>query len=161
MNITILEQKIIELRGTKVLVDSDMASLYGVELATVKAALEQHKNRFPNDFAFALTPEEASQHGHPESAWAFTEHGVTMLSCLLPSERAVHMSVEVVRAFINLRRNAVNYLKINARFDEGQTKPGAVDVQLHLVYDTIEKLLDRSAAKKQWEERERIGFRKG
>lgn len=160
MNITILEQKIIELRGAKVLLDTDMAALYEVELAAIQAVLQAHKHRFPTDFAFPLTAEEAGRHGQSEGAWAFTEHGVIMLSCLLPSERAVHMSVEVVRAFINLRRNAVNFLKINARFDEGQQKPGAVDVQLHLVYDTIEKLLDRSAAQKQWEERERIGFRR-
>jgi hypothetical protein len=161
MNITILEQKIMELRGTKLLADADMAALYQVELQQVHAVLEQHKNRFPADFAFALTDEELQVTGRPPGTWAFTEQGVVMLACLLPTERAVQMSVEVVRAFINLRRNAVNYLKINARFEEGQAKPGAVDLQLHLVYDTIEKLLDRSEAKKQWEERERIGFRKG
>jgi hypothetical protein len=160
MNITILEQKIIELRGTKVLLASDMAALYEVEIADILAVLQQHQHRFPTDFAFPLSADEAARYGQPEGVWAFTEHGVTMLSCLLPSERAVQMSVEVVRAFINLRRNAVNFLKINARFDEGQQKPGTVDVQLHLVYDTIEKLLDRSAAQRQWEERERIGFRK-
>jgi ORF6N domain len=163
MNITVLEQKIVEVRGFKVLLDTDMAALYEVPIQAVTEAVTQNKKRFPPDFAFELTAEEikALPSGPHAGTWAFTEHGLTMLCSLLPSERAVQMSVDIVRAFINLRRNAVNYMQINARFDEGHVQPGSVDVQLHLVYDTIEKLLDRKLEKQKWEERERIGFRKG
>jgi hypothetical protein len=162
MNITILEQKIVELRGFKVLLDADMAALYEVPLLAVTEAVAQNKKRFPPDFAFEPTADEINKlpPGTPAGTWAFTEHGLTMLCSLLSSERAVQMSVDIVRAFINLRRNAVNYMQINARFDQGKTQPGSVDVQLHLVYDTIEKLLDRKVEKQKWEERERIGFRK-
>lgn len=162
MNITILEQKIVDVRGFKVLLDADMATLYEVPIEAIREARQQNAKRFPADFAFELSEEERK--ALPQAAagtWAFTEHGLTMLACLLPSDRAVQMSVEIVRAFINLRRNAVNYMQINARFEEGHVQPGSIDVQLHLVYDTIEKLLDRKLEKQKWEQRERIGFVKG
>jgi ORF6N domain len=163
MNITILEQKIVEVRGFKVLLDADMATLYEVPLEAIREAREQNAKRFPADFAFELTAEEikALPQAPAAGTWAFTEHGLTMLGCLLSSDRAVQMSVDIVRAFINLRRNAVNYMQINARFEQGHVQPGSIDVQLHLVYDTIEKLLDRKLEKQKWEQRERIGFVKG
>lgn len=160
MNITILEQKISDVRGHRVLLDADMASLYGVSTQEVKDAVTGNKIRFPKDFAFELTAAEATEIGTTVGAWAFTENGVAMLACLLNTERAQQMSVAIVRAFINMQRIAVNYTDITGRYPEVYPHDGGNDVQLPLIYATIEKLLDKKVEKQKWAERERIGFKK-
>ena len=92
--------------------------------------------------------------------YVFTEHGVTMLASVLKSERAVKMSIAVVRAFIELKKLASNYSEIAQQLSQLKDKIGEHDIQLSGIYDAIENLLDEKTEKKTWAERERIGFKK-
>jgi len=91
--------------------------------------------------------------------YAFTEHGVTMLASVLKSNKAVKMSIEVVRAFIALKQFAIEQNNIAVQFQEIRDRLGEHDVQLNAIYDAIENLLDEKAAARHWEDRERIGFK--
>jgi hypothetical protein len=92
--------------------------------------------------------------------YAFTEHGVTMLASVLRSEKAVNMSIAVVRAFIALKQYAVKHHDIAGQLQEIRDRLGEHDTQLNSIYDAIENLLDDKSEQKTWQERERIGFRK-
>ena len=96
--------------------------------------------------------------------FAFTEHGVTMLASILNSERAIKMNIAIVRAFIALRQIALHHKVLAEKLDqlknEMYERLGEHDAQLNAIYDAIENLLDDKAEKKNWEERERIGFKK-
>ena len=92
--------------------------------------------------------------------YAFTEHGVTMLASVLRSDKAVKMSIEVVRAFIALKQFAIEQNNIAIQFQEIKDRLGEHDVQLNAIYDAIENLLDEKAAARHWEDRERIGFKR-
>ena len=112
-----VEHRIVEARGQKVILDVDLATLYGVETRTLNQAMKRNAERFPPDFAFQLTLEEARYFVRSRSQsvtlkrgenvkyrpWAFTEHGALMASTIVNSPRAVEMSVYVVRAFVRLR----------------------------------------------------------
>lgn len=96
--------------------------------------------------------------------FAFTEHGITMLATVLKSERAVKMSVAVVRAFIELKKIAINYNEISRQLNNLKERLGEHDVQLGAIYEALENMMDEKAEEKvkkiHWEERERIGFKK-
>jgi len=92
--------------------------------------------------------------------YAFTEHGVTMLASVLKSEKAVNMSIAVVRAFIALKQYAIGRNDISGQLQEIRDRLGEHDVQLSSIYDAIENLLDEKVEQKTWQERERIGFKK-
>ncbi len=199
MELPIIQNKIYDIRGQKVMLDFDLAELYGVETKVFNQAVKRNINRFPEDFMFRLTPEEweegirsqfvtAAEKVSPgeiqdidnqvENNWsqnvtsskkhrgksylpyAFTEHGVTMLASVLKSERAVNMSIAVVRAFIALKQYAVNRKGITEQLQEIRDRLGEHDTQLNSIYDAIESLLDEKTEQKTWQERERIGFRK-
>ena len=96
--------------------------------------------------------------------YAFTEHGITMVASVLKSERAVQMSIAVVRAFIELKKVAVNYAEIAKQLEFLKDRIGEHDVQLSAIYDALENLMDENTEEKSkkidWAERERIGFEK-
>jgi len=91
--------------------------------------------------------------------YAFTEHGVTMLASVLRSEKAVKMSIAVVRAFISLKDYVIKQNAVTEQLQELRDRLGEHDVQLNSIYDAIENLLDEKEEKKNWEERPRIGFK--
>jgi hypothetical protein len=111
-----IEQAIKVVRGHRVLLDSDLARLYGVTTAALNQAVKRNAARFPPDFAFRLTQQEftvlisqsvisrAGGGGRRKLPWVFTEHGVAMLSSVLRSARAAQVNVEIMRAFVRLRR---------------------------------------------------------
>ena len=109
-----IESKILTIRGQKVMLDSDLAELYGVETRTLNQAVKRNKMRFPLEFMFRLTKEEwqnlksqiviSSWGGRRKLPLVFTEHGVTMLSSVLNSPRAIQINIQVIKAFIALRR---------------------------------------------------------
>src|SRR5437867_4317305 len=113
--VEIIEQKIYLIRGQKVMFDADLAALYAVETKVFNQAVRRNLDRFPDDFMFQLTKEEAdslrsqivtsktSRGGRRYLPYAFTEHGVSMLSAVLNSDRAVQMSILIIRAFVKLR----------------------------------------------------------
>jgi phage regulator Rha-like protein len=174
-NLLIIQEKIYELRGQKIMLDFDLAKLYSVETRVMNQAVKRNMDRFPKDFMFQLTAREwrimssqfvmTSTYKRPKKAlpFAFTEHGVTMLANVLKSKKAIKMSIAVVRAFISLKQVAMQHTDLAERLEELRKelheRIGEHDTQLAAIYDAIENLLDDKIEKKSWEERERIGYR--
>ncbi|MDA1060924.1 MAG: ORF6N domain-containing protein [bacterium] len=106
--------KIYTIRGQRVMLDEDLARIYGVETRTLNQAIQRNINRFPMEFMFQLTPEEykslisqiviSKRGGRRKRPFAFTEHGTVMLASVLRSDKAIRLNIEVVKAFVNLRR---------------------------------------------------------
>jgi ORF6N domain len=110
----LIERSILVVRGQRVLLDGDLATLYGVTTGALNQAIKRNSERFPEDFAFQLTESEfinlksqivtSRWGGRRKSPWAFTEHGVAMLSSVLRSPTAARVNIEIMRAFVRLRR---------------------------------------------------------
>jgi hypothetical protein len=156
-------QKIIFLRGEKVILDAHLAELYGVETRTLKQAVRRNMERFPEDFMFELTENEIDgevsqfvipHKGHLGGAkpFAFTETGVAMLSSVLKSPAAIEMNIAIMRAFVALRKVSLNYTEITRILAEMR---GRYDAQFEKVYKALERLIHPPA-----EPRPRIGFRR-
>jgi hypothetical protein len=175
MELTIIQQKIHEIRGHKVMLDFDLADLYEVPTKVLNQALKRNISRFPEDFMFQLTRDEynslRSQIVTLEkpgrgayskyNPYAFTEHGVTMLASILKSDKAIEMNIVVVRAFISLRQFALNYKELADQVEEIRRTVENHDEQLTKIYGAIENLMsEKEAEKEAWETRERIGFRR-
>ncbi len=157
-----IERAILLLRGEKVILDADLAALYGVATRVLVQAVKRHLGRFPPDFMFQLTAEEFARlrsQSVTSSGWggrryppyAFTEHGVAMLASVLTSPRAVQVNIEIVRAFIRLRRLLATHADLAAKLAELEQK---YDSQFDVVFQAIQQLLAPPAAP-----RRRIGFR--
>jgi phage regulator Rha-like protein len=173
MKLAIIQQKIFEIRGQSVMLDFDLAELYGVETRVLNQAIKRNADRFPKDFMFQLTQREltnlksqivtSSWGGTRKLPFAFTEHGVTMAANVLKSKKAIKMSIAVVRAFISLKQMALQHKDLAERLEELRKelheRIGEHDTQLAAIYDAIENLLDEKTEKKNWEERNRIGYR--
>jgi hypothetical protein len=165
-----LEPLIHRVRGVRVLLDSDLARLYGVRTAQLNQATKRNRGRFPADFAFRLTLAElqnlksqtvtsSSQaidsHGGPrKQPWAFTEHGALMAANILRSYRAVHMSVYVVRAFVRLREQVASDAAILKRLAEIDRTLLQHDSALRDLYQKLLPLLQPPAQPPK----RRIGF---
>lgn len=171
MEISLIQNKIYEVRGYKVMLDFDLAEIYEVETRILNQAVKRNTERFPNDFMFRLTSKEwatmSSQFvmtypkKRPKTAFpfAFTEHGVTMLASVLKSDRAVKMNIAVVRAFIALRQFAVNYDKLAREIATLKEIAGSHNKQLNQIYDVLKNMMTEKGKQKKWEEREQIGFK--
>ncbi len=152
-------------RGQRVMLDSDLASLYGVTTKRLNEQVKRNPRRFPPDFSFKLTPEEYARlrsqnatskpgRGGPRYApRAFTEHGAVMLANVLSSPRAIQMSVFVVRAFIRLREWVAGRADLATRLTALERRVGAHDSELREIIQTIRRMLERPA-----EPPKRIGF---
>lgn len=173
MNLAIIQQKIFEIRGQSVMLDFDLAELYGVETRVLNQAIKRNSDRFPKDFMFQLTRRDLANlksqivtsrwGGTRKLPFVFTEHGVTMAANVLKSKKAIKMSIAIVRAFISLKQMALQHKDLAERLEELRKelheRIGEHDTQLAAIYDAIENLLDDKAEKKNWAERERIGYR--
>ena len=169
MELQIIQQKIFDIRGQKVMLDFDLAALYGVETKVFNQAVKRNIESFPEDFMFRLANEEfanlrsqivTSSHGGKRYApYVFTEHGVTMLASVLKSEKARKMNIAIVRAFIALRKMAIQYADIIEQIAQIKDKVSNHDAQLNQIYDAIENLLDDKMEKGQNNKREPIGFK--
>jgi hypothetical protein len=143
-----IEQAILLIRGQKVMLDSDLAAIYGVTTKRLNEQLRRNLSRFPPDFAFRLTTIEfhnlrsqfatSSWGGRRYPPFAFTEHGAVMLASVLNSPVAITTSVEVVRAFIRLRELLATHKELGRRLDELEAK---YDKQFAVVFDAIRKLM--------------------
>jgi len=158
-----IEKMIFVFRGEKVMLDSHLAELYGVETKALNQAVRRNINRFPDDFMFQLTHEEfenlksqivtsSSWGGKHKLPTVFTEQGVAMLSSVLKSSRAVQVNIEIMRAFVHLRKMMYSHADL-ARKIEGLEKK--YDKQFKIVFDAIRQLMIPPK-----EEQSRIGFRK-
>jgi hypothetical protein len=164
--IEVIEKKIILIRGHKVLLDSDLASLYDVETFNLNKAVKRNIDRFPEDFMFQLTREEAEslrfqfgiskkegRGGRRYLPYAFTEQGVAMLSSLLNSDRAVQVNIEIMRAFVQLRQMLSSNVELSRKL---KTLENKYDAQFKIVFDAIRELMKPPEPK-----RKRIGFHRG
>lgn len=147
--------KIIAIRGQKVILDSDLADIYGVETYRFNEAVKRNRSRFPDDFMFQLTREEfagltsqnaiskAGRGGRRTPPYAFTEHGAVMAANILRSERAVQMSVFVVRAFIRMRVALADSRGLARKLAELETEIKArLDVHESAIVDTLQRLME-------------------
>lgn len=147
-NLSEIELSILTLRGQRILLAHDLAQLYGVETKVLMQAVKRNIERFPLDFMFQLDKEEwqnlrsqivTSNHGGTRYApYAFTEQGVSMLSSVLRSDRAVQVNIEIMRAFVRLRRMLAEHRDLAKRLDELEQR---YDKQFSAVFDAIRKLM--------------------
>jgi phage regulator Rha-like protein len=162
-----IERKIYFIRDQKVMLDSDLAELYEVTTGNLNLAVRRNLRRFPEDFMFQLTGEEAeslilqlarskSRGGRRTPPYAFTEHGVAMLSSVLNTERAAQMNIVIIRAFIKLREVLATHKDLARKIDDLEDKYQEHDHELKVVFDAIRKLISTPAPTKR-----RIGFAAG
>ncbi|HRO45764.1 ORF6N domain-containing protein [Agriterribacter sp.] len=167
MDITIIQQKIYEIRGEKVMLDFDLANLYGIETKVLNQSVRRNPGRFPPDFMFQLTPTEwnglrsqivtSNRGGRRYLPNAFTEHGVTMLASVLKSDTAVKINVAIVRAFIALRQMAHQYKELAEKLAEIEQSSNK---KFKDIYQALHFLLNKKEQEEDFSKRERIGFRK-
>jgi hypothetical protein len=168
-----IERKILVLRGEKVMLDHDLAELYGVTTKVFNQAVRRNSERFPEDFMFQLTAEEFEEvkvmvegsrlrsqivtskgrGGRRYLPYVFTEQGVAMLSSVLRSKRAIAVNIAIMRTFVKLRRMIMTHKDLSRRLDDLEKK---YDAQFKGVFDAIHKLMEPTDGSKQ-----RIGFRTG
>jgi len=159
-----VEQRIREIRGVKVILDSDLADLYGVETRTLNQAVRRNADRFPEDFVFQLTEKEktkvitecdhlANLRFSPHLPRAFTEHGALMAASVLNSRQAVEMSVFIVRAFVRLRSIYAMRIELTRRLDELDTKVSLHSEALRSIVEALRQLMAPPAP-----DRRPIGF---
>jgi len=155
----IIEKHILALRGLKVMLDRDLAQLYGVDTRTLNQAVRRNIDRFPGDFMFSLTREEimnlsqfvtSSTIKHAPNVFVFTEHGIAMLSSVLKSKRAIAVNIEIMRAFVRLREMVASHKELAKKLQELEKK---YDAQFKVVFDAIHALLEPPKKPKR-----RIGF---
>ena len=152
-----IEQSILLIRHQKVMLDADLAALYGVETKQLIRAVKRNLPRFPNDFMFQLNKTEFENlrfHFGTSSQWggrrytpyAFTEQGVAMLSSVLRSERAIQVNIEIIRAFVRLRRILASHAALARKLDALEKK---YDAQFKVVFDAIRELMKPPESKKR------------
>lgn len=154
-------RSIIIVRDQKVILDADVARLYGVQTRVLVQAVKRNLARFPVDFMFEVTAKEmknlrsqsvisSSWGGRRHVPYAFTEHGVAMLSSILRSKRATVVNIEIVRAFVGLREAIASHAHLLRKVDALEQK---YDGQFHMVFDAIRKLVAEPSR-----QRRQIGF---
>lgn len=161
----IIHKKIFIIRGQKVMLDADLAELYGVPTKALNQAVKRNAARFPIDFMFQLAEGEAaslrsqfvtssSQHGGKRYApYVFTEHGVAMLSSVLKSERAVQMNIFIIRSFIKMRELLSTHKDLAQKIDEIERRQKEQGDHLSTVYSVVKQLISDPPDLKQ-----KIGF---
>ena len=144
-----IEKAILSLRSHKVMLDRDLAELYGVKAIALRQQVKRNRERFPEDFMFQLTPEEADalvSHSVIPSLrslggslpYAFTQEGVAMLSSVLRSQRAVEVNIAIMRAFVRLREWLASHKDLTRKLDELEKK---YDQQFQVIFEAIRQLM--------------------
>ncbi|MBI1811996.1 MAG: ORF6N domain-containing protein [Nitrospirae bacterium] len=159
-----IERKIYRMRGHKVMLDSDLAELYGVKTKVLLQAVKRNIQRFPLDFMFQLNNQEvmslrsqivtskSGRGGRRYQPYVFTEQGVAMLSSVLNSERAIEVNIHIMRAFVKLREMIASHKDLAKRLDELEKE---YDAQFKVVFDAIRQLMTPPVPKKR-----KIGFQR-
>jgi hypothetical protein len=158
-----VENTIHLVRGQRVMLDSDLAAIYGVTTKRLNEQLKRNRKRFPADFAFQLTTEESetlrsqiatsNKGGRRYRPWVFTEHGAIMLASVLNSDTAVEASVRVVRAFVRLREIVSANAELAAKFAQLERRLDSHDEAIAQLFEAIRQLLAPPPEKKR-----EIGF---
>ena len=146
-----IETKIFLIRGQKVMLDFHLAELYGVATKVLLQAVKRNVDRFPDDFMFQLVDDEftnlrsqivtSSWGGRRYHPYAFTEQGVAMLSSVLRSKRAVQVNIQIMRAFVSLRRFLETHKELARKLEELERKYDTHDRQIHAIFEAIRQLM--------------------
>ena len=159
--------KIYLVRGQKVMIDRDLAELYGVETKRLKEAVRRNINRFPPDFLFEMNKKEfedwrtqnatskEDKQGLRYAPFCFTEQGVTMLSCVLNSERAIAVNIQVIRVFAKMREMLLTHKDILLKLEQIERKIASHDEDIKIIFEYLKQLLNPPQ-----EPRPRVGFRR-
>jgi len=152
--------RILEIRGKKVMLDSDLAKLYGVEVKRLNEQVKRNKKRFPVDFMFQVTAKEfyssRSQFATLKQGknikylpYVFTEPGVAMLSSVLNSERAIQVNILIIRAFIKLREIFLTHKDLAIKVEKLEKKYAEHDETIREIFEAVRKLLEPPAGKER------------
>jgi hypothetical protein len=162
----VISDKIYYIRNTKVMLDRDLAILYGVETKRINEQIKRNKMRFPEHFMFQLTAEEyenlksqfatSSWGGSRKLPYAFSEHGILQLANVLKSERASQVSIQIIEVFVKLRDFLLTNLNWKLELEEIKKKLVNQDQNIELVFTYLDELMHQ---KQMNEERTKIGFK--
>ena len=153
------------IRGQKVMIDKDLAELYGVETKRLKEAVRRNSNRFPIDFMFEMNIAEfegwkriralddEDKMGLRYAPYCFTEQGVTMLSCILHSDQAIEMNIRIIRIFTRMRELVLSHKDILAKIEKMEQPVMAHDVDIQQIFEVLKQLV--SPQKKEYR---KIGY---
>jgi len=167
----VLMGKIHLIRGQKVMLDSDLAGLYGVETRRLKEQVRRNMERFPDDFMFKLTEDEyrqlkagsaiAGRGGHSKYLpFAFTEHGVLMLSSVLSSKRAIQVNIRVMRIYVKIREMMMLHRDVLQRIEGIEERLTDQDNQFMVIFEYLKQFEQAKQQELEQRNRARIGFRK-
>ena len=164
MELQLIQEKIFEIRGNRVMLDFDLAELYQVETRALKQAVRRNPNRFPGDFMFQLTKDEWTEliticdklpktvKYSPALPLAFTEQGVAMLSSVLRSQSAIEINISIMRAFVLMRQLAIGYDELLKRIEQ-------LEINTNLQFSEIYQALTELMKEPEKVERNPIGYR--
>jgi hypothetical protein len=167
--VALIESRIYLIRGQKVLLDADLASLYQVETKVLNQAVRRNRERFPADFMFQLTRmedealrsqivtsnESTGRGGRRYPPYAFTEQGIAMLSSVLSSKRAIEVSIAIMRTFVRLRQLLATHEELARRLEQLEWRQNEQGQQIQAVFETIQHLIEAPAEEP---EKRRFGF---
>jgi hypothetical protein len=158
-------------RGEKVMLDFDLAYLYGIETKRLKEQVKRNISRFPDDFMFQLTDEElinlrsqiatSSWGGSRYRPIVFTEQGVAMLSSILNSERAISVNIQIIRVFTRMRRMIESHKDILNKLEMLEKKDIELDEKVSLIFEYLKELEQSKQEEPDLKQRKRIGFKSG
>jgi hypothetical protein len=167
----VIMKKILVIRGLRVMIDADLAELYGVPTKRLNEQVKRNFKRFPEDFMFQLTEEEKNEvvancdhleklKYSPNLPSAFTEHGAVMLASILNSDRAIQMNIQVIRVFNRMREVITTHAEILRKLEELQKNDVEQDKKILLIFEYLKQLEQTRQQQEEQQNRKRIGFRK-
>lgn len=166
MQLSVIQNKIFEVRGQKVMLDADLASMYEVETKRLKEAVKRNQARFPVDFMFILTLKEfqalrsqiatSNRGGTRYLPSVFTEQGVAMLSSVLNSEKAIDVNIAIIRTFVLIRQSVINYKELNDKLKKLERK---YNKNFKEVFAALDYLITKKKVESDFKDRKRIGFK--
>jgi hypothetical protein len=167
----LIMNKILIVRKVKVMIDSDLAELYGVTTKRLNEQVKRNSKRFPVDFMFQLTEQEKQEvvancdhlkrlKFSPNLPYVFTEHGAVMLASVLNSDRAIVVNIQIVRVFTKMRQLLETHTEILRKLDQLQKKDIEQDRQILLIFEYIKQLEKARQQEIEFKERKRIGFKR-
>ncbi len=164
VSLEVIATKILEVRGKRVMLDRDLAQLYGVETKVLIQAVKRNLKRFPDDFMYHLELKEvrnlrsqivtSSWGGRRYLTYVFTQEGVAMLSSVLNSERAIKVNIQIMRAFVKLRELLLTHKDLAIKIEALERKYADHDEKIAVIFEAIKKLFEPPPAK----EKKIIGF---
>lgn len=166
----VVMSKIYIIRGRKVMLDHDLADLYGIETKRLNEQVKRNIDRFPNDFMFRITKEEfenlksqiatSSWGGRRTPPFAFTEHGVLMLSSVLNSKRAIKVNIRIMRIYTRIRQMLKTHKGVLHRLDKIEQKLAKHDNLILVVFEYLQQLEQSKQEESNQKRRRRIGFKR-